>query len=68
MAIKSYVRGFGAYPINTQEMMSATNFFLTCASEWAQANDSITLSLSNTEIKWEYFGSQVFMVVFYEVP
>lgn len=68
MAIKSYVRGFGAYPVDTREMMSATNVFLTSAAEWALSNDSVTLSLSNTQIEWKYFGSQVFMVVFYEVP
>jgi hypothetical protein len=66
MAIKSYIRGFEAYPVNTEQMLSSTNFFLACASEWAFANDTVTLSLSNTKIEWEYFGSQVFLVVFYE--
>jgi hypothetical protein len=65
MALKSYIRGFGAYPVDTREMMAATNTFLASASQYALDEDSITLTLANTNIRWTYFGSQCFLTAMY---
>ena len=67
MAIKIYIRGFPSYPVDTREMISATDAFLASAANYAQTNDSFTMHLSNTHFQWEYFGSQLFCVALYEV-
>jgi hypothetical protein len=67
MAIKSYIRGFGAYPVDTRQMISSTDAFLASAADYALSNDSFVMHLSNTHFQWEYFGSQLFCVAMYEV-
>ena len=69
MPIKSYIRGFTAYPVDTRQMTTSMNEVLSAATTFAAqaSNGSVTLALSNTKIEWSYFGGQVFMVVFYQV-
>lgn len=65
MAIKSYIRGFGTYPLDTREMMTNTNAILSAAAIYALSAHNVTLQLSAADIQWTYFGSQAFVTVLY---
>lgn len=68
MGLKSYIRGFANYPVDTRLMISATNTILAAATAFALANDTVTLALSNCDVQWTYYGSQVFVTVIYQTP
>ena len=66
MALKSYIGGFTTYPVDTREMLSSTDLFLSNAAEYAYTKDNITLTPLNSKYEWVYDGGIAFLVVFYD--
>ena len=58
MAIKTYIRGFTRYPIDTLSYAASTNYFLACAQAFPDFGSYI-------DTKWIVFNEAVYAVIVY---
>jgi len=58
MAIKTYIRGFERYPIDTLSYAASTNYFLTYAQSLPDFSNYI-------DTKWVSFNDVVYAVIVY---
>jgi hypothetical protein len=59
MAIKTYIRGFSRYPIDTLDYAASTNYFLSCAEALPDYGTYI-------DTKWVPFNAVIYAIVIYK--
>ena len=58
MAVKTYIRGFSRYPIDTLDYAASTNYFLSCAEALPDYGTYV-------DTKWVPYNDVVYMIIIY---